>query len=115
MMSTRCASRPSWSSAAKSYRCSSGMSPHSPPTATRAGRGSVIGCGNGTDAIALALRGLGIGPGSPHEPPYDTELAQGVAAESGMEVLPSGLEAGERARAEALAERHRDPSWIWRA
>ena len=24
---------------------------------------SVIGCGNGTDAIALALRGLGIGPG----------------------------------------------------
>ncbi|HVY16714.1 MAG TPA: DegT/DnrJ/EryC1/StrS family aminotransferase [Rhodopila sp.] len=25
---------------------------------------SVIGCGNGTDAIALALRGLGIGPGS---------------------------------------------------
>src|ERR1700712_3375609 len=23
----------------------------------------VIGCGNGTDAIALALRGLGIGPG----------------------------------------------------
>jgi dTDP-4-amino-4,6-dideoxygalactose transaminase len=24
----------------------------------------VIGCGNGTDAIALALRGLGIGPGS---------------------------------------------------
>jgi dTDP-4-amino-4,6-dideoxygalactose transaminase len=25
---------------------------------------SVVGCGNGTDAIALALRGLGIGPGS---------------------------------------------------
>jgi dTDP-4-amino-4,6-dideoxygalactose transaminase len=25
---------------------------------------AVIGCGNGTDAIALALRGLGIGPGS---------------------------------------------------
>ena len=25
---------------------------------------SVIGCGNGTDAIALALRGLGVGPGS---------------------------------------------------
>ena len=25
---------------------------------------SVIGCGNGTDAIALVLRGLGIGPGS---------------------------------------------------
>lgn len=28
------------------------------------GAGSVVGCGNGTDAIALALRGLGIGPGS---------------------------------------------------
>lgn len=28
------------------------------------GVSSVIGCGNGTDAIALALRGLGIGPGS---------------------------------------------------
>jgi dTDP-4-amino-4,6-dideoxygalactose transaminase len=27
------------------------------------GVSSVIGCGNGTDAIALALRGLGIGPG----------------------------------------------------
>ncbi|MFL5282898.1 MAG: DegT/DnrJ/EryC1/StrS family aminotransferase [Rhodopila sp.] len=27
------------------------------------GAGAVIGCGNGTDAIALALRGLGIGPG----------------------------------------------------
>lgn len=27
------------------------------------GSGTVIGCGNGTDAIALALRGLGIGPG----------------------------------------------------
>ncbi|HET6609979.1 MAG TPA: DegT/DnrJ/EryC1/StrS family aminotransferase [Rhodopila sp.] len=25
---------------------------------------AVVGCGNGTDAIALALRGLGIGPGS---------------------------------------------------
>ena len=25
---------------------------------------SVIGCGNGTDAIALALRGLGVGPGA---------------------------------------------------
>src|SRR3978361_836981 len=25
---------------------------------------AVIGCGNGTDAIALALRGLGIGPGA---------------------------------------------------
>src|SRR5580693_6040134 len=24
---------------------------------------AVVGCGNGTDAIALALRGLGIGPG----------------------------------------------------
>ena len=24
----------------------------------------VVGCGNGTDAIVLALRGLGIGPGS---------------------------------------------------
>lgn len=28
------------------------------------GRPAVIGCGNGTDAIALALRGLGIGPGA---------------------------------------------------
>jgi dTDP-4-amino-4,6-dideoxygalactose transaminase len=28
------------------------------------GVSSVIGCGNGTDAIALALRGLGIGPGA---------------------------------------------------
>jgi dTDP-4-amino-4,6-dideoxygalactose transaminase len=28
------------------------------------GTGSVVGCGNGTDAIALALRGLGVGPGS---------------------------------------------------
>src|SRR5471030_2932991 len=27
------------------------------------GVGSIIGCGNGTDAIALALRGLNIGPG----------------------------------------------------
>src|SRR3978361_1948144 len=27
------------------------------------GVASVVGCGNGTDAIALALRGLGIGPG----------------------------------------------------
>ena len=27
------------------------------------GQGTVVGCGNGTDAIALALRGLGIGPG----------------------------------------------------
>lgn len=27
------------------------------------GVSSVIGCGNGTDAIALALRGLGVGPG----------------------------------------------------
>ncbi len=27
------------------------------------GAGTTIGCGNGTDAIALALRGLGIGPG----------------------------------------------------
>jgi dTDP-4-amino-4,6-dideoxygalactose transaminase len=27
------------------------------------GRGTAVGCGNGTDAIALALRGLGIGPG----------------------------------------------------
>jgi hypothetical protein len=27
------------------------------------GAASVVGCGNGTDAIALALRGLGIGPG----------------------------------------------------
>lgn len=27
------------------------------------GIGKVVGCGNGTDAIALALRGLGIGPG----------------------------------------------------
>ncbi len=27
------------------------------------GKGRVVGCGNGTDAIALALRGLGIGPG----------------------------------------------------
>jgi dTDP-4-amino-4,6-dideoxygalactose transaminase len=27
------------------------------------GAGTVIGCGNGTDAIVLALRGLGIGPG----------------------------------------------------
>jgi dTDP-4-amino-4,6-dideoxygalactose transaminase len=27
------------------------------------GISSVVGCGNGTDAIALALRGLGIGPG----------------------------------------------------
>jgi dTDP-4-amino-4,6-dideoxygalactose transaminase len=27
------------------------------------GAGTVVGCGNGTDAIALALRGLGIGPG----------------------------------------------------
>jgi dTDP-4-amino-4,6-dideoxygalactose transaminase len=27
------------------------------------GAGSVVGCGNGTDAIALALRGLDIGPG----------------------------------------------------
>lgn len=27
------------------------------------GGGTTIGCGNGTDAIALALRGLGIGPG----------------------------------------------------
>jgi len=28
------------------------------------GAAAVVGCGNGTDAIALALRGLGIGPGS---------------------------------------------------
>jgi dTDP-4-amino-4,6-dideoxygalactose transaminase len=28
------------------------------------GAGGAVGCGNGTDAIALALRGLGIGPGS---------------------------------------------------
>jgi dTDP-4-amino-4,6-dideoxygalactose transaminase len=28
------------------------------------GAPAVIGCGNGTDAIALALRGLGVGPGS---------------------------------------------------
>src|ERR1700710_1648524 len=28
------------------------------------GVSSVVGCGNGTDAIALALRGLGIGPGA---------------------------------------------------
>jgi dTDP-4-amino-4,6-dideoxygalactose transaminase len=28
------------------------------------GVSSVIGCGNGTDAIALALRGLGVGPGA---------------------------------------------------
>ncbi|MBS0644779.1 MAG: DegT/DnrJ/EryC1/StrS family aminotransferase [Proteobacteria bacterium] len=28
------------------------------------GTGAVVGCGNGTDAIALALRGLGVGPGS---------------------------------------------------
>lgn len=27
------------------------------------GAGKTVGCGNGTDAIALALRGLGIGPG----------------------------------------------------
>jgi dTDP-4-amino-4,6-dideoxygalactose transaminase len=27
------------------------------------GAGTAVGCGNGTDAIALALRGLGIGPG----------------------------------------------------
>ena len=27
------------------------------------GRGAAVGCGNGTDAIALALRGLDIGPG----------------------------------------------------
>jgi dTDP-4-amino-4,6-dideoxygalactose transaminase len=28
------------------------------------GTAAVVGCGNGTDAIALALRGLGIGPGA---------------------------------------------------
>jgi dTDP-4-amino-4,6-dideoxygalactose transaminase len=28
------------------------------------GVASVVGCGNGTDAIALALRGLGVGPGA---------------------------------------------------
>lgn len=28
------------------------------------GAGTTVGCGNGTDAIALALRGLGIGPGA---------------------------------------------------
>ncbi len=32
--------------------------------ATWLGAAAVVGCGNGTDAIALALRGLGIGPGS---------------------------------------------------
>src|ERR1700733_11785635 len=28
------------------------------------GAPAVVGCGNGTDAVALALRGLGIGPGA---------------------------------------------------
>src|SRR5580692_11814658 len=32
--------------------------------ATWLGATAVVGCGNGTDAIALALRGLGVGPGA---------------------------------------------------
>ncbi len=46
------------------------------------GAGTAIGCGNGTDAIALALRGLGIGPGSTVATVSHTAVATVAAIES---------------------------------
>lgn len=46
------------------------------------GHGTAIGCGNGTDAIALALRGLGIGPGSTVVTVSHTAVATVAAIES---------------------------------
>ncbi len=46
------------------------------------GAGTTVGCGNGTDAIALALRGLGIGPGSTVVTVSHTAVATVAAIES---------------------------------
>ena len=46
------------------------------------GAGTAIGCGNGTDAIALALRGLGIGPGCTVVTVSHTAVATVAAIES---------------------------------
>lgn len=45
------------------------------------GAGKTVGCGNGTDAIALALRGLGIGPGSAVATVSHTAVATVAAVE----------------------------------
>jgi dTDP-4-amino-4,6-dideoxygalactose transaminase len=46
------------------------------------GAGTAVGCGNGTDAIALALRGLGIGPGCTVVTVSHTAVATVAAIES---------------------------------
>ena len=45
------------------------------------GAGTAVGCGNGTDAIALALRGLGVGPGSTVVTVSHTDVATVAAIE----------------------------------
>jgi dTDP-4-amino-4,6-dideoxygalactose transaminase len=46
------------------------------------GARTAVGCGNGTDAIALALRGLGIGPGCTVVTVSHTAVATVAAIES---------------------------------
>ena len=46
------------------------------------GAGTVVGCGNGTDAIALALRGLGVGSGASVVTVSHTAVATVAAIES---------------------------------